>query len=101
MRLTIGGPTQTPVRSVGAHVSLRAENGRIFARDEEGRAARFGPEQPAFDTGRGVHYKTWDIEGSPARRVQETLSIRGTPIGGVAPGPRIDRVSWTRSASLK
>ena len=65
----------------------------ILARVEEGRTARFVPEQPAFDSGRGAYHKTWDIEGSLARRGIDPLSSRGTPIGGVAPGPRIDRGS--------
>ena len=40
----------------------------ILARAEEGRAARFVPGQPALVSGRGAYHKTWDIEGSLARR---------------------------------
>ena len=94
-RLTIRG--LTPVRSDGScdrpgPCVLRAEIAMIPAGVEEGRTARFVPEQPALDdSGRGAYHKTWDIEGSLARRGITPRSIRGTPIGGVAPGPRIDR----------
>ena len=74
----------------------------IPARAEEGRTARFVPEQPALDdSGRGAYHKTWDIEGSLARRGIDPRSSSGTPIGGVAPGPLLDRGAIPRSASLK
>jgi len=52
-------------------------------------------------SGKVVYDKTWDIEGSLARRRGMTRSIAGTPIGGVDPGPAIDRVIPRRSAGLK
>ena len=73
----------------------------ITARAEGWRAARFVPEQPAVVSGRGAYHKTWDIEGSLARRGITTLSSSGTPIGGVAPGPLLDRSVIPRAASLK
>ena len=52
---------------------------------EEGGRPGWCPGRPP-PPGRLIYFKTWDIEGSLARRSRSTPSGVGTSIGEVAPG---------------
>ena len=96
-RLGVDSGDPTSVRS---RPCLRRRSRRF---EEEGGRPGSSPGQPALDSGRGAYHKTWDIEGSLARRGITPRPIGGTPIGGVAPGPprpegSIPRVSEPETA---